>query len=386
MPLYAAGSNGDGQLGVGHTDDIREWTPCVVADGAFPPRGAEIVRCVSTASATLVLCRERELTLYASGALWPGWAPSRFERVRWEEVVPRQGRLLDVGACWDCVYVVLATTDGHEMWALGTSNTYGQWGTTAQGGLAHRVELEAACSDVWWAASPLPPLDGRIVVHAVAGGVRHVLVELSVEGDGVQAYGVVGWGHARHGQLSGMARGAVQATPAFLCAWPVRHDGLVMALGMQHSVVAWTASGEAQPPRGTVWAWGRDAACELPPPAVAASVACPRGVHAFYLDGVRGVCCLWKSTVVWSDVVVACGRASHAQTCVHGRACAPSDEIAGGSEHGVWRTADGALGWGWNEHGNLPGDAGEVRDVSLVWRGAAAHVYAGYGSTWVLSA
>lgn len=407
MRLFAAGSNSDGQLGIGHADDVAVLTPCIGGGDAFPPKGWLVHEVASTATATAVLCRHSARTaaceLWIAGA-WAGGAHStsfvRVDVCALARAAGVEARAIQcIGAAWDAVYVAVQTPSGDQIVAVGTSNAFGQLGARAAAPMSHvhRVHVESALRDVAWRARDAPA-NGTLRIQSLVGGVRHVLASVDVLCDGaVVGHGVVGWGHARHGQL-GLVRGSdgpgrrgVQWTPAMLFLWGAAESTL--AAGMQHSVVRVQCAGQ----RGAVllglgshrqgqldWSVLRAAGAEIllpqdPPPVPAIGV----------LDVVPA--CNWHSTqyLCAGSTVVAAGASQHGQTAAPPHAGAvpetSSHEAAlrAGSEHTLWLSASGHVyGWGWNEHGNLGHNPESVHAAVLLCDGARG-AWAGKGTSFV---
>ena len=340
--MWAVGSNSEGQLGVGHTRDRALLTRCVTEAGAaFPPAGWQVVRVACMATCTAVLCRDATQTaVWLSGR--PPWeAPVTTAFRRMEEA---KG-VVDVAATWDCLYVVVRD----EVWALGASNAYGQWGAgrDAPPGAWHRVQLPQG-----------------VCVRAIVGGVRHCAVAVDEGGRHV----VYGWGQARHGELRHVppTPPLVWYTPVVVHAWPAPHTSS-LALGMHHTVIGVYARGETE-----LVAYGSNRRGQLD---------VPRGGRA----GRWIPACNWHTTLLWGDdVIEVYGARQHGQGVGPGVPCRGAVQLSSGSEHSAMLRDGCVYGWGWNEHGNVGGGgaAAAVGAPSVLARDAEG-VWTGYGTTWV---
>lgn len=84
MPLFAFGSNGSGQLGLGHTEDVSIPTRCVFDDEASPQAdNGKVVRIAAGGNHTLVLFENG--AVYAAGCNVDGRCGLHRSRVEGEE-------------------------------------------------------------------------------------------------------------------------------------------------------------------------------------------------------------------------------------------------------------------------------------------------------------
>ena len=377
MDLWACGSNSEGQLGVGHTLDTSVWTRCTEGERTFPPRGWTVAEMASSAAGTLALCqRDDERQLWTCGRAWPGRDTNAFARIH-TQALGITGRLVHVAAVWDCVYVVERVPEGDRMWAIGQSDAFGLWGTGRAGlGAARDPRMPAWCHSVDLLGCMPHTAAGPWRVQAVAGGVRHVLAVLT----SADAHWLVGWGHARHGQLGPVDARVVHAPQALLRLWAAGPDApptYALALGMAHSVVTAQHHGTTR-----VWLWGSNKHGQLDVPDWAWEEHGSTARRATVPHAVVPAC-MWRTTLLHVDGrVLAHGADSHAQTRACDWACLGT--LRAGSEHALLLDAHGAVhGWGWNEHGNLA-CADESVAPRIVWDGPAAiQVWAGYGTSWV---
>lgn len=397
MRLDALGSNADGQLGVGHTDDVAQLTPCRTHAGPMPPPGWRVEAVVSSSTSALLHCTAGEAhALYASGTLCAHWDAAPAPHTVWTAVpsaplreaagVQARWVVAHIAAAWDCFYVVVRRDDTDVLLALGAHNAFAQLGVLgdAPPGWVHRIAL-AHGAPLWPSAGAFPAAPVRIA--ALAAGVRHAMAYVVA---GPHA-ALVGWGDARHGQLGappparrdGRVRRVVRP-PTVLYTWEGRVPDVALALGMQHSVVC------VEPARATLWLLGSNRQGQLnvapalgaarahgPPdgPPDAVCVAVGRAVQ---------VACNWHTTLVYDGAthrVLGVGDDRHGQ-CGRAWCVGAGARLGAGSEHAVVRQADGAVrAFGWNEHGNV----GAAGDGAALCAGALG-AWPGLATTWVLRA
>lgn len=431
--LWATGSNSDGQLGIGHYDDVDTPVRCVCKgeeEETFPPTGSRVVRIASSARWTAALLSEtprqgdahqqEKRTLWLSGHAYDQQCDPCFRRCSF---LAADAAIMDIAATWDCTYVVVRTSEnGDEIYALGTSNSHGQWGCgrTAIPGIIHQVRLDLTKTKI--------PIEfgTRWRVLAMEGGVRHVMAAVALQhasgaagADTTYAEAVVGWGHARHGQLrerppSGTERRplGVWYEPVMVEVWSRRDQPsesavpsadpeadassavswkfapactYSLALGMHHSVVA-VHTGEAT----QLYTYGsnRHGQCGLG--------------HSATRQGYARPACNWHTTFVCSDAggIEAWGANQHAQMAGAKGVFSRGGRLSCGSEHCVLQVGTEAYGWGWNEHGNLgcrSSDAETPRRIAVAQatqgqesskdehKRQLGHVWTGYGTTWLMT-
>lgn len=199
MPLYAFGSNGSGQLGLGHKDDVSIPAECLfkqavltdsqTLDLVHPSRHEQPGGPVHIAAGG-----NHTLALFSSGEVWTAGSNANgrcaqapeveevleFRRVR---VVRNGGNDIDrfsaVAATWESSCFVEAETEA--VWVVGM-------GWKGELGLGENVTEVRSPTKI----PNFPPQGTRIM--SISGGMGHVVVALS-NGD------VFGWGNVRKGQL-----------------------------------------------------------------------------------------------------------------------------------------------------------------------------------------
>ncbi|KAI0275176.1 regulator of chromosome condensation 1/beta-lactamase-inhibitor protein II [Gloeopeniophorella convolvens] len=416
--LYAAGSNGNGQLGTGGLQDALSLTPCVFVGcplGALPPRTESVIAIAAGGNHTLALLARTlggdprpRLELWGAGdgskgQLGPTYAQDAgagadcavFRPLH----LPLDAHALGgyavahVAAAWETSYVVLARPGspdvllsmggddygdlgigggpGSSKGNKGNANANANAGAEATTAPFHRVDF----SHILGPASA-PQQDQLLSISDIIAGPHHVLALLHAG----SAQHVAGWGAARHGQLGPPPPSARTCAPAPI-ALPVPAADPVCAVraGHQHSLLLHAS--------GRITALGADAKGQL------------RGLAA--VADAHDACCAWHGSYVLTrgGALLSTGAGAHGQL---GRTDAGAGaglgavelpravrRVACGSEHVLVLADGGAVwGWGWNEHGNL--GVGAQDDVRAPVRvplpadaGEPVGVWAGCGTSWV---
>jgi len=325
--LYALGSNGSGQLGLGHDEDVSE--PCLVALPAGIAQH-QIKQITAGGNHTVVLTEAGDV--YASGSNAGnrcGFGIDKdcslsFQRVRLSHGTAQNVTVEMCAATWDASLFV--TADGVLV-----------CGTGAKGELGLGKGVTTASEPAL--IRGFPPEDTDVVDIVACMG--HVVAVLS-NGD------VYGWGAGRHGQLGQpeedvwsprrvegipfRASGAVCGKD-FTCVFSHSDDGRFMLLG------------PSKRDRYNI----RDSV--------------PR-----VLPGWKDVCASWGSILVLmpSGDVHGWGRNDHGQLPPPN---VPSlRAIHAGSEHILALDHTGqVLAWGWGEHGNCARPVDDQSDVKGRW-------------------
>lgn len=183
--LFALGSNGAGQLGIGHQDDVSIPEQCFL-DAAAPLAEDETIAAIRAGgNHTLVLTSHgRVFATGCSGAVPTEGADLKiFQLLDIKKVfkLPSTPKVTNIAAAWNTSYFVI---DGHAVYACGTGN---------KGELGLGEDL---------AVATLPELvidlgihgDGRVTIQDIAAGLGHVVLITS----GGEGYG---WGTSRKGEL-----------------------------------------------------------------------------------------------------------------------------------------------------------------------------------------
>jgi protein ATS1 len=350
--LYALGSNGNGQLGIGHKEDVSVPKPVVFED--LPGKKLD-EHIVIRAGGNHTLLQAGKNVLCAGDSSTGACAmqtQTTFHGAIFKRLVPgaevsddsTQSNITLCAATWEASFIVKDTAHGDtsEVYSFGTGNK----GELGLGEFIFRSPKAQLIKD-------FPPAGTKIV--DVAASVSHVVAVLS-NGD------VYGWGNGRKGQLgvpdciihsprkiSGInfkvVRAACGREFTYLIGSP--EDGSHMLLGSDKFLVRSSAPSDVKGWKDVGASWG----------------------SAFVL--------------LESGKLLSWGRDDHGQL-------APDHlpdlaEIAVGSEHVVALSkAEDVLAWGWGEHGNC-GPKTEQGDVKGRWNviASAQHLPPGYGVTHI---
>ena len=322
MVLYAFGSNGSGQLGIGNTDDQSKPQRCwLTSDLPGSPRTI-----VAGGNHTLVLYNEG--TVYTAGSSRDG----RFESDSSMSSIPVFNKTY-ISAIGSKVKLCSAFWDGsifvgseNEVFtaSLGSKGEQGTGGTSPSGALTMLPNF--------------PPALQQSKVVDVACGIDHVVVVLE---DGV----VYGWGNGRKGQLS-HPEGIIRTPRRFA---DVGFKVVRAVCGREFTyLVGDPSSGQHRVLGSNKWEVQSQAPTFVPNwKDIGASWG-----SIFVLDG--------------SAKIRSWGRNDHGQLAPHD--LPPIEMFAVGSEHVVALTKEGkVVSWGWGEHGNCGSSTDEDGDVKGRW-------------------
>ncbi|ROW12855.1 hypothetical protein VMCG_00004 [Cytospora schulzeri] len=348
--VYAIGSNGSGQLGIGHDQDVSVPRQVLFRPGSEPSK--PVVRVAAGGNHTLLLTSDGKLYWAgdsSTGACGPLSAeqknkPGQFiaEEVALpdNEAGSTAAPVRHIAATWEASVVVQA--DEHGRNTIVSSFGVGMKGELGQGQFIVRTPSVSRVKD-------FPPPDTEVV--GLTGCMSHVVAVLS-NGE------VYGWGNGRKGQLGTAVDGVAQGVRKiegvdfrvsravcgreFTCLFGSVEGGELLVLGADKAGVKSSAPASAVGWKDVGASWG----------------------SAFILkeDG---------ELVSW-------GRDDHGQLAPPG--LPQLEHIAIGSEHVVAMTQDGdVLSWGWGEHGNC-GPRVENGDVKGRWNVIASKKYLPPGS------
>lgn len=352
--LYALGSNGSGQLGIGHDQDIS-----IPRQVVFPP-GSElsspIVAVAAGGNHTLLLAADG--TLYragdastgACGPLAAGPADSKTAPVARKVALPPRGGggataaaapVRFVAATWEASVVV---QDDARARPAAVVSTFGA-GTKGELGLGQFIVRTPSASQ----PPGFPPPGAEVVDLAACMG--HAVAVLSSG----EAWG---WGSGRKGQLGAGVDGVAHE--------PTRFEGVGFPVaravcGREFTVLFGSSEG------GQVLVLGADKA----------------GIRSSAPESVVGwkdVGASWGGVYILKDdgSLLSWGKDDHGQLAPDG--LPKLARMAIGSEHVVAMTEDGdVLSWGWGEHGNC-GPQVENGDVKGRWNTIASKKYIPPGS------
>lgn len=345
MPLYAFGSNGSGQLGVGHINDVS--SPQLV-------KGSEtwsIKQVAAGGNHTVVLCSDGKVRATGNNedgraCICGQSAHSFMEMPLWEYNYSATLEVRQVACTWSATFILLA--DGTVM--VCGSGSSGELGL-GEGVVGARVLKRIP-------DFPRPGIEA-VQINACMG---HVVAVLS---DG----SVYGWGKGRQGQLG---------EPAIDVWTPRKLEGVHfratdVACGKNFTVVL-----------------GAKAKVEM-------LIFGPSGRDRFGIRGgtpeiaadVKELVASWGSVYALraDGTIQGWGRDDHGQLPAKGIPEIVS--VAAGSEHVLALTKSGnVLAWGWGEHGNCGKRTDERGDVKGRWNevevtGEAVQVFAGCATSFI---
>lgn len=344
--LYAFGSNGSGQLGLGHTEDESEPQP--VAD-TYRFRDQQPTWMAAGGNHTVIITADCEI--FAAGDNSNGRIPwqnlsagvSRFT----DSLVPRLPTPPSIKLCaatWEASTLV----SEDRVMTCGTGN-HGELG---QG--------ENVRDSPWPQKLPKFPPSGTRVVD-IAACMSHTVAIL----DNGEVYG---WGNGRKGQLG---------EPAAIVWSPRKIEGIPfhafrVTCGREFTYIA------GHPREGTHLVLGSDK--------FSVKSTAPKEI-ADYVDVGSG----WSSIYVLlrSGKIVAWGRNDHGQ--LPPRDLPPVEFMTIGSEHVLAKIKDGnVVAWGWGEHGNCGKPTNAAGDVVDTWneipvKGEVKMITAGCATSFILA-
>ncbi|ORX40708.1 regulator of chromosome condensation 1/beta-lactamase-inhibitor protein II [Kockovaella imperatae] len=404
LRLLSCGSNPSGQLSLGHSDDVHQYSPC-----HFHPsiehllKKASILDLVSSSShSLLLLSTEVGNVLLGAGtntlgqlgprcALWADVSPeTKFKSV---DLLGPAGFSTDewtpvkIACTWTTSFVayrkitrgdtVLSPVEQTQMVLGCGSNDFGE--------LGHETILEGQAS-VAPSAMNLGLEPGE-ELEMICGGQRHVIAVIR-SSDGGQR--VVGWGAARKGELDpsrrlkfGSSKGKGQALPKSIpptvldCNLSLTNPILDIAVGTSHAVVLLS--------NGSLMSWGADTKGQI--------------THLDDLGSVRRIGVTWNGSYTLSPSGIHSQGSNN-----HGQLLRPTeadsqlipfpkevDTFVCGSEHLLVLcpgNVDENELWtgGWNEHGNL--GLGDLEDRNRLVKvpletGKITGMWAGCAASWI---
>ncbi|KAF1982239.1 alpha-tubulin suppressor protein Aats1 [Aulographum hederae CBS 113979] len=346
--LLAFGSNGSGQLGIGHEDDVSAPTRALLSRVHLEAPNIKTV--AAGGNHTLLLSSDGEV--FVSGDNSDGRCAQSTEEDLQSDIkfltfyLPQQQvqELYDFcAATWEAS--ILVTKSGN-VFSCGT----GHKGELGQG-------EDAVQSKELRPIHGFPPTGTSVI--DLAASMSHVVAVLS-NGD------VYGWGGGRKGQLG--TKQNIIWTPRKIGGIPFKATRAVC--GREFTLVA------GLPSEGQLAVLGADkwSVVSHTPPEI---------------PGWKDIRASWSSIYVLleSGKLLAWGRDDHGQLCPPG--LPQIKEVAVGSEHVVALTASGKiLAWGWGEHGNCGEQTDANGDVKGKWNeipipGQAIAIGAGCATSFI---
>lgn len=332
--LFGFGSNGGGQLGLGHLEDSNTPQSCIGL-----PNDECIKKVVGGGNHSAVLTTSGRLFLAGSSQLgsrqqklWEkNGESSQFDWTVYNEPYPQQ-KWQDVACGW--AFTILVNDIG-LVFGVGSS-AFGELGMVTKQDV---TELRA-----------IGP-DDLVDISSVVCGWRHCLA-LTRTGT------VFGWGWGKHGQLSGNLQDAVIFSP-FVLDMP--EPMAQVACGHLHSLFlgAWT---------GRVYGCGSNKNGQVGSSLGATTIATPTLCKGD--DGGRTLAdrtmATWQLTTGWHHTALLTdeGRLTMWGKNEHGQlqdGLQHVTKVVCGSEHVLAQLDTGeVVAWGWNEHGNCTTDNDKV--------------------------
>jgi protein ATS1 len=350
--LFALGSNGSGQLGLGHDEDMA--TPqSVPAASLGIDVSSKIKRLAAGGNHTIALSSDGRA--FSAGDNSDGRCgtggheqSSEFQEIHAPEDQSSQWE--DVAATWSAS--VLVRKGGEEVWVCGS-------GDSGELGLGDGVREAKHLVQI----PDFPPTGTRVV--QVVACMAHVIAVLD---DG----GVYGWGKGRKGQLGNI--GADSWTPRHLSGLQFKVERAVC--GKDFTCLF----GEARV--GEVQMLGPDGRDRFNLKASAPS----------RVSGWKRICASWGNVFVLQENgrLIAWGRDDHGQLPAQNLPVIAT--VAAGSEHCLALTLDGkVLAWGWGEHGNCGDHVDAKGDVKGKWNeltvsGDVTGIFCGCATSFISTA
>ncbi|KAL2169738.1 hypothetical protein VTG60DRAFT_5634 [Thermothelomyces hinnuleus] len=371
--LQALGSNGSGQLGIGHKDDVSTPEP-VLLPFSHTNLCQRLKQLVAGGNHTLLLFQSGDLLWSGddtTGACGPvnsttgtdqHESPSQPPPPRFRPVdltsLPSGAKPFLVAATWTATVVVTSDPSGHHANRVYTFGT-GTKGELGLGPTTIHTPLPTLVRD-------FPPPGTQIT--DISSCMGHVVAVLS----NGEAWG---WGNGRKGQLGEPAAHAVFS--------PRRIEGVgfrvIKAVCGREFTVLFGPSES-----GDLVVMGSD---KWGVRSQAPSTSSPSGGVAGWKEVGAG----WGSVIVLkhNGVLLGWGRDDHGQ--LPRGDLGPVKHIAVGSEHVLALTEGNELiAWGWGEHGNCgpirneKGEKGECNRIATATQGMDITVIgAGCATTWI---
>lgn len=353
MDLFAFGSNGSGQLALGHKEDVSSPVKCLFSSPTLPDD--EIVHIAAGGNHTLLLTKRG--CVYAAGCNSDGRCgpepPASFHNENLEGSIDgddllRFRRVIltdpETGVTVEFFKCISATWEGSVLVAVNPSIANDSdivfvLGLSPKGELGLGPDVSATHG------TSLPQLRGTSIT-ALASGMGHSVAILS-NGD------VFGWGGARKGQLGDSLKSQKIAwTPTKVEGIPFRATAAVC--GREFTVVfGQREAGEFVVLGDRANRWG---VMDVPSLSGRGYSDIGASWHGIYVHNIPGE---EKS----APPVVAWGRNDRGQLPPPG--LPEPVKIAVGSEHVLALLEGGVVAtFGWGEHGNCGPDTGESGNVS----------------------
>ncbi|XDG00992.1 hypothetical protein ABKA04_000607 [Annulohypoxylon sp. FPYF3050] len=335
--LFSLGSNGSGQLGIGHKEDVSVPKQ-VEFVGEIPDD--EVVQIAAGGNHTII-------TTKTGKAYWSGDSSSGACGItqdtehsnvpKFREFIlstsERLGAVAHVACTWDSSVLVLldANDRATQVYTCGVADV----GAASAGSEPSILRTPNLLSD-------FPPPGTE--VQSLAAGFRHVVVLLD-NGD------VYGWGNGRKGQLGELAD---TADAKGVLQHPQKISGIPFKVS-EAVCCQYTTCFISEPGDGRIIVLGADK--------WGLKSTAPVEVPNWNMIGAS-----WGSIYILqrNGQLIAWGRDDHGQ--LPPLLLPELESIATGSEHVLALTKDGdVLSWGWGEHGNCGPQTEKYGDVKGRW-------------------
>lgn len=340
--IYAIGSNGSGQLGISHKEDVSVPKPVIFESNAQMP----LRQVRAGGNHTLLLSSG---TLYCSGDPTSGACGLKSDSTSTQSCfqelhlstgdLAHKTKVVSCAASWEASIIVAQaeTSQATKLYTFGTGNK----GELGLGELLFRSAKAQLIKD-------FPPPGTEIA--DLSASVSHIVVVLS-NGE------VYGWGNGRKGQL-GQPEGIISS--------PRKISGIdfkvIRAIcGREFTYLV----GEKKVGRHIILGSDKWNVKSSAPP---------------YVPGWQDLGASWGSIFILREDgnLTSWGRDDHGQLAPPGLPLL--SQIAIGSEHALGLTTEGdVLAWGWGEHGNCGPNTTEG-DVKGRWNVIASSKYLPPGS------
>ncbi|KAI1143651.1 RCC1/BLIP-II [Hypoxylon sp. FL0543] len=336
--LFALGSNGSGQLGIGHKEDVS--VPKQVEFVGEAPED-DVVQIAAGGNHTIILTgtgRAYWAGDPSSGACGIVEKPGDVEVCKFRELVlstsERLGPVAHVACTWDSSVFALKDLSGKvtQVYTCGVADAGEAASTNPDSAYVERPVL----------LSNFPPSESEVT--SLAAGFRHVVAVL----DNGEVYG---WGNGRKGQLGELDD---RADSKGVIHQPRKIHGIgfkvAKAVCCQYATCLISEPGDGRILVLGADKWGLKSSAPIEIPNWNMISASWGGIYILQRNG----------------TLVAWGRDDHGQLPPTG--LPELESISAGSEHVLALTRDGdVLSWGWGEHGNCGPQTEKSGDVKGRW-------------------
>ena len=316
MMLYGCGSNGSGQLGVGHLEDVSSPT-CHELSFDDPSDTPAVIR--AGGNHTLILLQSG--TLYCSGVSATNYSKYLDTERKTSQTALLAQKIRLCSATWEASVIV---DEKNELMTWGN----GERGEIGRDTRSPHVKIPIISTDA----------GEDVCIMDVASGVQHTVI---VYNDGQ----VWGWGNGRKGQLGHPA--SIVKEPRKIADLDFKVTRAVC--GREFTFLV------GDPAAGQCIVLGSDK--------WGVTSQAPN-----LIVGWKEIGACWGSIFVLlqSRQILSWGRNDHGQLAP--RSLPEISNIACGSEHCLALTASGqVLAWGWGEHGNCGTSVDKDGDVKDGW-------------------